>query len=144
MNITEFVINECVRQSATEPKDYIGMTRACCKGIAIRQKINFRYANGIHLADILMLGQMVNSQDDMFWRSVTARFNNGNEGAPYSQIPRLLEQLLDMQERLAPEEFYWEFERIHPFADGNGRVGAILFNIVSNNSMWVTPPEMVW
>ena len=29
---------------------------------------------------------------------------------------------------LNPEDTYKEFERIHPFIDGNGRVGAIIYN----------------
>lgn len=144
MEITEFVINECVRQSATEPRDYIGMTRAAVKGISIRQQINFKLNHGIRLSDILILGQMVNSNNDISWRNVNVRFDNGNEGAPYSEIPRLLNQLLEAQDHLSAEEFYWEFERIHPFVDGNGRVGAVLYNVLSGNAFWTTPPEMTW
>lgn len=39
------------------------------------------------------------------------------------------------------EEFYFAFEKIHPFIDGNGRVGNILFNLLNktlNNP--VMPP----
>jgi hypothetical protein len=40
------------------------------------------------------------------------------------------------------EKFYFGFERIHPFIDGNGRVGNILFNLL-NQTIYnpVDPPE---
>lgn len=146
MNITEFVIDNCVRQSATEPKDYIGMTRACEYGLSLTNRFIIdqpvRLAP-INVGDIFKLGQLVNSIDDINWRNVTARFNNGNEGAAPSTIGRLINQLLDMQTILTPDEFYWEFERIHPFVDGNGRVGAILHNVLTGD-FWTNPPEMTW
>ena len=33
---------------------------------------------------------------------------------------------------LTPAEFYKEFEEIHPFQDGNGRIGKIIFNWHNN------------
>jgi hypothetical protein len=42
---------------------------------------------------------------------------------------------------VSPETFYQEFEALHPFKDGNGRVGAILFNLL-NGTLGdpITPP----
>lgn len=53
-----------------------------------------------------------------------------------------MQQLLSMQHTLSPDIFYKEFERIHPFFDGNGRTGKVLFNWLNNtldNPVW--PPD---
>jgi len=38
--------------------------------------------------------------------------------------------LLRLQAHVTPAQFYQEYEEIHPCADGNGRAGAILFNLL--------------
>jgi Fic family protein len=41
-------------------------------------------------------------------------------------------------------ELYQEFESIHPFADGNGRVGFVLYNLGNiGSSRLVKPPEYI-
>jgi Fic/DOC family len=44
-------------------------------------------------------------------------------------IHNALTQLVVYGQELSAEEGYREFQKIHPFNDGNGRVGAILYNI---------------
>jgi fido (protein-threonine AMPylation protein) len=51
----------------------------------------------------------------------------------FDQVPRLLELLFEQRDAMAPLDFYREFELIHPFMDGNGRVGKILLNWLSHS-----------
>jgi len=138
MDITDFVIDNCRQQNATEPKDYIGMTRACNRAL----KIGY-FNEEITVQDILRIGGLVNNVSDICWRIVPVTFANGNSGIPASTIDHAIERLLEFQKAMSPEDFYREFERIHPFVDGNGRTGAILFNALTKD-FWTNPPEMTW
>lgn len=54
-----------------------------------------------------------------------------------SEMKRLIAWLNSMRKKIYPPilaiKFHWKFERIHPFQDGNGRVGRILFNALLLN-----------
>jgi hypothetical protein len=44
--------------------------------------------------------------------------------------------------KMTPQERYREFEIMHPFIDGNGRVGAILYNWERLNEQPRVPPDL--
>lgn len=52
----------------------------------------------------------------------------GNTKAHHMTVSALIDDLVDRYYVLSPEEFYLEFENVHPFFDGNGRTGKILYN----------------
>lgn len=79
-------------------------------------------------SDVMNLGKIIEPFKN--WdRPRTCRVRVGMNACPEpADLPRLLDQLFEARDRLTAIEFYKEFELIHPFQDGNGRVGKILYN----------------
>lgn len=78
--------------------------------------------------DILRLGHLVergNDGHDFRHVAVTA---GGNVKLHWPLIERAIDNLVERQTALDPASLYKEFEEIHPFVDGNGRVGEIIYS----------------
>lgn len=81
------------------------------------------------LLTIQRLGHKVerikNSEEQ--WRGINVRV--GTSIKPhYQHVPGLMDGWLKDYGDMTPEEAYHAFEEVHPFIDGNGRVGKIIFN----------------
>ena len=81
---------------------------------------------------VLMYGLV---DDAGHWRSTGAGIYRGDRlvhmAPPQSQVPRLMADLFDWLKNsdahplIASAAFHYEFEFIHPFSDGNGRIGRL-------------------
>ena len=137
MAVLRFCAEE-VRRQGRGPLETVGMIEAW--NYAARLMDRGKRLSAEHLQ---MFGNSIepekNSQGR--WRDCNVRV--GSHVAPgFSEVPGLMARYLEMFPSMDPEEAYLEFERIHPFRDGNGRVGKIIFNWAKRTlAMPVWPPN---
>lgn len=90
------------------------------------------------------IGAMVEKHDNNpdSWRKTDCFSRTGFVYPSAYKIPHLMSKWAMDLGTVTPEESYKEFEEIHPFVDGNGRVGSIIYNCLKNS--WdkpLTPPD---
>lgn len=138
--VVQFCIDECKRQNDYTLESVGAMVEAWYYTLENYSLTGL--TNILTINDIEYLGKIIKPQNIGF-RYTPVTFSNGTFGAPHHAIPRLISNLCDARFNLTPDEFYYEFEKIHPFEDGNGRVGAIVWNFMNGNiENPICPPDM--
>ena len=79
--------------------------------------------------DILELGRLVEPNvNQQGYRRVNVRVGSSVKPA-WENVPALMTEFLTAP-HMDPAEWFRQYEEIHPFRDGNGRTGAILYNLL--------------
>jgi fido (protein-threonine AMPylation protein) len=92
--------------------------------LAIDDKVKKEYPD---IIDIIKWAGYIERENKRGFRTCNVRV--GDRICPdWREVDRLINKLWSSIKIYTPDEFYIEFEKIHPFVDGNGRVGKILHN----------------
>ena len=133
MSIVRFCATVCARQRSGEFSVY-GMVSAYKHALGLNRTPN--------LNDVNTMAFMIEPEKNKGGiRRTPVVIDNVQIPVPQEGV---LDSLLSAWYDMSPDELFREFETQHPYRDGNGRVGAILFNMRNATLAWPQNPPNLW
>ena len=130
MNVNEFIKQEVVNQGF-ERFSWPWEQRVFWMNEAWKYATEIAKIRGYPIIeDIIVIAKMIEREFNMHgFRKINVTKQGLEQiGVNWENIYHLIPNLVMNGGDLTPEEWYKEFEEIHPFEDGNGRTGKVLFN----------------
>ena len=141
----ELCWQQCVNQQATSREDIQGMVLAFEFAKWYAYNLMDEVLDVSFMLDAIpQWGRYIDVVNINGFRSVPATFANGSSGEPPATLPQAIKQWMEafVDETVSPLEAYWRFETIHPFIDGNGRVGHCIWAMACYRATGVWPTEL--
>ncbi|MDE1850044.1 MAG: Fic family protein [Candidatus Micrarchaeota archaeon] len=120
------ISKQCEIQHATSTQEIAAFSRA----YAAAKVSSIPETEDDLLSLVLEFARIINQRNDEWgWRLIPVVFASGDSGLDYKLIPRAMQNWAEavVENRLTPTEAYKIFEEIHPFEDGNGRTGYLIW-----------------
>jgi Fic family protein len=150
----ELISKQCKIQNATSKEQIEGFAKAYSKAkkLALDNSRLDSFTSEQVKSFILELGVLVERRNQKGFRQIPVTFKNGQKALDAEKISQAIDGfcrgMITLLKDPAEDErlniilLYTEFEKIHPFEDGNGRVGDLIWKILKTRKEGAWPKEL--